>query len=544
MNALELIRQLLSSDTETEVLEFKEAKNSYSKDKLGKYFSALGNEANLRNRDRAYLLFGVNNQHEIIGTSISDAMLNEFKKEIADHSSPSLSFINVQRVQTDNGPVILFEIPAAPQGTPISWKGHRFGRSGESLGGLNDYEIAQILRQGNKEDWSAKIIKEATLEDLSQEAIEEARQQYAEKNPKLKETIEKWDDITFLNKAKICVNGKITKTAILLLGKPESEHHLSNTSAKITWILKDKDNLEKDYAHFSCPFLLEVNNLYSKIRNLKYRYIKDGSLFPDEVDQFDPYIIREALNNCIAHSDYSLGGKITVVEREDGVLTFVNSGNFIPESVEKVVEADAPEINYRNPWLANAMVNVNMIDTIGSGIKKMFIIQKNKFFPLPDYTFENKKVQVQITGKIVDLDYARKLAEKSSLTLREIIALDKVAKNKSLTENEVATLKSKKLIEGRKPNFHISSTIAKITGEKADYIRQKGLNDDFYEKLIIEYLKSFESATSGDLKKLLDNKFPAVLDENQKENKLRNMLQKMKRNKVIDVMANRKWKLV
>lgn len=98
----------------------------------------------------------------------------------------------------------------------------------------------------------------------------------------------------------------------------------------------------------------------------------------------------EALNNCIAHQDYTLGGKINIVEREDGVLTFLNSGSFIPESIEKVIETDAPENNYRNPFLANAMVNLNMIDTIGSGIKKMFIIQKNKFFPLSEYHLENK----------------------------------------------------------------------------------------------------------------------------------------------------------
>jgi len=122
--------------------------------------------------------------------------------------------------------------------------------------------------------------------------------------------------------------------------------------------------MEKDYAHFSCPLLLEVEGVFAKIRNLKYRYLQSGTLFPDEVDQFEPYIIREAINNCIVHQDYSLGGKINVVEREDGILTFVNSGNFIPGSVEKVIEADAPETSYQNPFLANAMVNLNMIDTI------------------------------------------------------------------------------------------------------------------------------------------------------------------------------------
>src|SRR5690625_3045818 len=90
--------KLLSAETETEVLEFKEAKVSYSKDKLGRYFSALANEANLKRKKEAYLLFGINDHQQIVGTSISDKQINAFKKEMADHTSPSLSFVDVQRI--------------------------------------------------------------------------------------------------------------------------------------------------------------------------------------------------------------------------------------------------------------------------------------------------------------------------------------------------------------------------------------------------------------------------------------------------------------
>lgn len=62
--------------------------------------------------------------------------------------------------------------------------------------------------------------------------------------------VDKWDDITFLNKAKITISGEITRTAILLLGKNESEHFLSPAIAKITWVLKGEDSFDKDYEHF------------------------------------------------------------------------------------------------------------------------------------------------------------------------------------------------------------------------------------------------------------------------------------------------------
>jgi ATP-dependent DNA helicase RecG len=330
--------------------------------------------------------------------------------------------------------------------------------------------------------------------------------------------------------------------AILLLGKSESDHYLNPAQAKISWILKDKDNVEKDYEHFSCPFILSVNQVQKKIRNLKYRYIKDGTLFPEEVEQYDPYIIRESLNNCIAHQDYSLNGKINVVEREDGILVFSNAGAFIPESVEQVIEADAPESRYRNPFLSNAMVNLNLIDTIGSGIKRMYNIQRNKFFPLPDYDLGKLSVKVTIIGKILDTKYAVKLAQMPNLSLHEIILLDKVSKSKSMTEFEIKELKDKQLIEGRKPNFHISAEVAIATGEKSDYLKQRGIDDGYCQKMILNYLEKFGEGKREDFESLLLDKLPDVLDIIQKRNKIKNNLQTLRKQGKIDIKG-KIWKM-
>ena len=537
-----ILEALLNLTTENEVVEFKEAKNQYDKDKLGKYFSALSNEANLKGKQQSWLVFGVKNDKTIVGTTISDSQLNEYKSEIGQHTAPRCNFINSHRVLKNGKTVLLLEIPAAPKGMPISWKGFNYGRDGESLVALNSEEYDRIRAQANANDWSAQIIQDATIKDLSEDAIKQARLRFAQKNPKLKPEIEKWSNEIFLNKAKITIQGKITNTAIILLGKPESEHFINPATSKISWILKGSDNVEKDYEHFTCPLLLNIEKIYSKIRNLKYRYMTDGTLFPEEVDQYDPYIIREALNNCIAHQDYTLGGKIIVVENENATLTFANSGSFIPQSIETVIKSDSPESNYRNKFLADAMVNLNMIDTIGSGIKKMFNIQREKYFPMPDYDLSNSKVKVAITGKVVDVNYARKIAQMPDLSLEEIILLDKVAKNKNLNDEAIKILKSKNLIEGRKPNFHISSKVAVATGEKVDYIKLKGIDNDYIQKIITDYLTKFGSAKRSDLEKILLNKLSEGLDISQKINKIKNSLQTLKKQGII-VVEGKLWKM-
>jgi ATP-dependent DNA helicase RecG len=538
----QILSDLLSLSTENEVVEFKEAKDNYRKDKLGEYFSALSNEANLKGLSQAWIVMGVRNDKSIVGTNISDDQINEFKHEITQHTSPRSSFVNVHRTVREGKNVLLFEIPPAPRGIPVSWKGHRYGRDGESIGGLNDRELDAIKAQNNMIDWSAQVIENATMDDLSKEAIDFARIQFIEKNQKLKNDIEGWSDEEFLNKTKLTIRSKITRTTILLLGKQESEHYINPATSRISWILKDGNNIEKDYEHFSCPLLLSVVQVRKKIRNLKYRYIKSGSLFPDEVDQYDEYTIREALNNCIAHQDYTMGGKIFVVENETGTLTFTNSGKFIPSSIEEVVTTEAPEPKYRNTFLANAMVNLNMIDTIGSGIKKMFLIQKSKFFPLPEYDLSNNKVQVTIIGKVLDLKYAHKLAEIPSLSLQELIYLDKVAKRKILTEEEARVLKQKKLIEGRKPNFHISSDVALVTGEQTSYMKQRGIDDGYCQKMILEYLEKFSRGDRENFETLLLDKLPDVLSTAQKKNKIKNNLQLLRKQGIIRV-ENKIWSL-
>jgi len=381
---LKKLSEFRSMTSENEIVEFKKATNDYPFEKIGKYFSALANEANLKTIKNAWLVFGVDDKtHRIVGSNYraDGRAIESLKKEIADKTTNRISFVEIHELKLPEGRVLMFQIPAAPRGIPIAWEGHYYGRDGESLSPLNLEEIERIRSHGLDRDWSAAICHDATLDDLSPDAIRKARSAFKTKNPKLAEEIDAWDDLTFLNKAKVCIKGKITRAAIILLGKDESEHFISPATCKISWVLKDRDNIEKDYQHFSCPLILNTEAVYAKIRNLKYRYLPDGTLFPDEVDQYEPYIIREALNNCIAHQDYSLGGRITVVEREDGYLTFSNPGAFIPRSINEVLFSDAPSPYYRNKFLADAMVNLNMIDTIGSGIKKMFLLQRKKYFP-------------------------------------------------------------------------------------------------------------------------------------------------------------------
>jgi len=543
---LEKFRKLPS---ETEWIEFKEAKSNFHFDEIGKYFSAISNEANIKGQQCGWLIFGIHDKSRKIVGSLYRANrsdLDSLKHEIAQQTSNNLTFIEIHELSYEEGRVVMFQIPAAPKGVSIAWKGHYYGRNGESLGPLNIQEIEFIRNQGTNEDWSAQICDGATLNDLDGDAIIKARIEYKNKHPKFADEVDKWDDMTFLNKAKVTIQGQITKTAIILLGKPESEHFLSPSIAKMSWILKDENNLEKDYEHFGPPFILNTDNLFAKIRNLKYRYMQDQSLFPIEINQYDTYVIREALHNCIAHQDYELQGRINVVEKPDELI-FTNVGNFIPRSIEKVIKQDAPQEYYRNRWLAEAMVNLNMIDTIGSGIKKMFILQRKRFFPLPDYDLsEQERVKVSIIGKILDENYTKMLIGNTDLDLDLVISLDKVQKRQKIDQDEAKQLRARKLVEGRYPNLYVAAKIAAITGDKSTYIKNRAFDNEHYKKLIISFINQYGSASRQDIDNLLLDKLSDALDANQRKKKVTNLLYEMhkKDQMIINKGSNKKPKWV
>jgi ATP-dependent DNA helicase RecG len=189
------------------------------------------------------------------------------------------------------------------------------------------------------------------------------------------------------------------------------------------------------------------------------------------------------------------------------------------------------------------MVNLKMIDTVGSGIKRMFKKQRERFFPMPEYQIDDTSVSVEIIGKILDMNYAVALAKHSELSLKDIVLLDKIQKKKQLTEEEAKFLKGKKLIEGRKPNYYISIDVAEKTDQKAEYIKHKGIDDEYCRKLIRDYLKKFKKGTRKDFDKLLLSKFSDVLNEKQKQHKVKNLLQAMKLKEEIELTEEQEWQL-
>lgn len=527
---------------EDEVVEFKKAENSFDFDDLGKYFSALSNESNLRDKGFGWLVFGIHDKtREILGTSYKNSVksLQKLKHDIAQHITDNNTFRDIFELTIEGKRVLLFQIPAAPRGIPIAWQGHFYARRGESLVALDMNKYDEIRRQTVEVDWSKQIILGATVADLDDEAIAEARKGFKEHYPKLKKEVDGWNDDVFLNKAKLTIDGKITKTAILLLGKPESVHYLDHIG-EIVWRLAGKDNVGQV---FSIPFLLTTTEVMHKIRNYPFKIFPNNRLIPSEGMKYDSESILEALHNCIAHQDYTQNARIIVIERENE-LEFRNSGRFFDGTYEDYISGDRIPKHYRNPFLAQAMANIKMIDTEGFGIHKMYISQKERFLPMPDYDkSDDENVVLTLPGNVLDANYSLLLIENADIDLATTVLLDKVQKGKPISDAAIKMLRKQKLIEGRKPHLYVSKRIAKATNKEVEYTLKKGFDDTECQEWIIKGLKDHTVLSRKQIDELLWSKLPIDYTDEQKSVKIKNLLAKMRKQHIIEVGEDRLWHL-
>lgn len=519
---------------ESEVVEFKKAENNFDFDDLGKYFSALSNEANLRGLDFAWLIFGYDERkHEIVGTSYKngEGAINNLKHDFSQHTTDGQTFREIVPIEVEGKRILMFKIPASPRNIVMKWKGIAYGRDGESLKPLNQSKSDEIRRQTPAPDWSAEIVPDSTIDDLDEVAIAKARKMFKKVHSRIPvEEVNRWSTEEFLSKCELMVNGKLTRAAIILLGKMFSDSKLRPAVAEVTWTLRDEKQDVVDYEHFSVPFILTVDEILAKIHNLTLREMPGGTLFPDTMKQYDDYTIREALHNCIAHQDYTLRQRINFVENP-GFLYYANGGSFIPGTLENALATNGPQRFFRNACLCKAMVHFNMIDTVSRGIKKMFTEQMERRFPMPDYEIDNDKreVAVRIYGNAINERYTKLLKDNDNLTLHDCISLDAIQKGHRIDDEIAQDLLKRGLIEGETPNYTISLGVAKASRQLPEYTRVRGLERDKIKHMILQYIQNAgaDGAKRDAILEYLQDTLPSRNTREQNQRMLGNILSEM-----------------
>ena len=545
-----LLREFPQENARCEWKEIKNLKNLFAGDEKNDVISYV---AAIANMEGGHLVIGVQDKTlEIVGTDLSKFNLNaqsavwKLLEHCTNLSSEGLS-IDEYTTEDSHKTVWIIHIPKHLPRRPVYAHKKAWQRVEDSLVEMTQERLAAILEEPvfEAKDWSAEIVPNAVLTDLDELAVAKARVMFkkvhASKIPA--EEIDAWTVEELLSNSGIMIDGKLTRAAIILLGKPVSVFKLRPAVVEVTWTLRDERQEVVDYEHFTAPFILTVDQILSKIRNLTMRELPGGTLFPETMKQYDDYTIREALHNAIAHQDYTLQQRINFVENP-GYLYYANGGSFIPGTLQNVLTTKGPQRYFRNECLCRAMVNFNMIDTVSRGIKKMFNEQWKRHFPMPDYEIDalNKEVGVKIYGNTINEKYTELLKENNTLTLEDCILLDAVQKRHRISEKDVVALLNRGLLEGDTSEYNISLDIAKKTKQLPYYTHNRGLDKAKLQHMILQYLQNAGSvgAKRDAIFDYLRDVLPRNKTPEQQERMVGNILAEMKEAEIV-IVKGRIW---
>ena len=545
-----LLREFPQENARCEWKEMKNLKNLFAGDEKNDVISYV---AAIANMEGGHLVIGVQDKTlEIVGTDLSKFNLNaqsavwKLLEHCTNLSSEGLS-IDEYTTEDSHKTVWIIHIPKHLPRRPVYAHKKAWQRVEDSLVEMTQERLAAILEEPvfEAKDWSAEIVPNAVLTDLDELAVAKARVMFkkvhASKIPA--EEIDAWTVEELLSNSGIMIDGKLTRAAIILLGKPVSVFKLRPAVVEVTWTLRDERQEVVDYEHFTAPFILTVDQILSKIRNLTMRELPGGTLFPETMKQYDDYSIREALHNAIAHQDYTLQQRINFVENP-GYLYYANGGSFIPGTLQNVLTTKGPQRYFRNECLCRAMVNFNMIDTVSRGIKKMFNEQWKRHFPMPDYEIDalNKEVGVKIYGNTINEKYTELLKENNTLTLEDCILLDAVQKWHRISEKDVVALLNRGLWEGDTSEYNISLDIAKKTKQLPYYTHNRGLDKAKLQHMILQYLQNAGSvgAKRDAIFDYLRDVLPRNKTPEQQERMVGNILAEMKEAEIV-IVKGRIW---
>jgi ATP-dependent DNA helicase RecG len=372
-----------ASPSETQNLEFKEAKNQYDTDKLFSYCVAIANEGG------GHLILGVSNKppREVVGTK---AFLNPIT--IAERIFQAVGFrVDIDEVDHSAGRVLVLSIPSRLKGTAYHLDGKYLMRSGEALVPMSEDQLRKIFAEG-KPDW---------LEEHSKTGLP------------IDDVVRLLDTQTFFDMLKLPyptdqtgVIDRLTSERLvdqtggtyairrlggLLLAKKIAEFPDLARKAPRVVVYPGKSKLETKLDQigtmgYAVGFQRLVNFVVSQmpqneaIRNALRTEIK---LVPE-------IVIRELVANAMIHQDFSIAGATIVVDIYSNRIDISNPGQPIVPA-ERFIDG----YQSRNERLADFMRRMRICEEKGSGIDK--VVHAAEFYQLPAPSFVSDDIRTQVT---------------------------------------------------------------------------------------------------------------------------------------------------
>jgi len=229
-------------------------------------------------------------------------------------------------------------------------------------------ELEDMIVKKNKDKlyWDKEVCKEASLDDIDKEKVKwflrkakEERNFDVEPSTPLKDALER---------LKLTHNGKLTNAAILLFAKDPQKFFLQ---AKIR-CARFKGVTAVDFIDMKLidgNIIDQVDKTEKFILSHTKKAAKIVMFKREEVWEYPPDALREAIVNAICHRDYIISGNIKVAIFDDRIE--ISNPGQLPEPLTPSILKKKHESILRNPLIANSFFLIRNIEQWGKGTNKI-----------------------------------------------------------------------------------------------------------------------------------------------------------------------------
>ena len=513
-----------------ELIKYKETENKveFKEAKAGNFSFNGGNKTDPKDRRKCIigyvtafanegggsLVFGVHDQypHKIVGTN---QCINATGKLEEDIYRETKIRVNVEELfDEDKNRVLIIKIPGRPPGKVYKFEDVPLMRVGEELTAMSDERHLQIIQE-QEPDFSEKICPNVTLDDLDTNAINKMKEAYSKKQDNLLFLTQ--DDHQALTDLNLITNKhKITYAALILLGKEEViKKHLPQSSIFLEY-RNDQGKITFDDRYtFSKPYFLAIDELWNiiNLRNSKVPVQEGPYIF--DIPYFNKEVIREAINNAVAHRDYRRTSEV-VIKQYPQAMYIISPGGFpIGVNLKNLLIVSSTP---RNRLLADVLAKTGIVERSGQGVDKIYYQSISEGKGSPDYTTSDDfQVQLILSAIVKDRAFAlfiTKLQQERSekLSVQEILFLEAIREGKSKEELDktiAEKLYSDGLIEKvgktNRQQWRLSKAYYSFTNKEADYTKNTPIDESFALMRISQYLQSFGKAKMGKFVELFEH---------------------------------------
>lgn len=474
----------------------------------------LGYVTALCNEGGGSMVIGMHDDypHIVTGTSQNEGSLGVLESNIYNDTGIR---VDVYELLEDDKRVLVIDIPSRPVGKVFKFEDVALMRVGEELKPMSDEVYLKIIQE-QEPDFSEQFCEGLKINDLSVEAIAVLKAKYAkkQKNPSFLSL----SDEQALSNLHLIVGSKVTNAALILLGKTEViQKYLPQSKVMLEYRALDSQVHFNHRDIFDEPFYLMIDKLWSAVNSRNGSIpIRAGAYQSDNIPLFNEEVIREAVNNAIAHRQYKMASE-TVIKQYPTKMEIISSGGF-PYGVTIDNLLTVPSTP-RNRLLADVLAKTGIVERSGQGIDKIFLHTLSEGKTAPDYSkSDNFYVSLNLSAQIEDIAFAQfirniqeLLDDEHKLTAFDVITLNDIrcGKNKSaLDKNSVNKLQKKGYIEtlGKTSGVHyiLNKEYFELSGNIVEYSKKTDWDIKQAFSIISMYLEKYNRGKMGEFVKLFE----------------------------------------